>query len=70
VLTILHFQDLDVVVYPGRSAGNFEVKLSQLRPGARYAGQGGQRFTADASGNAAVFVHLDGRTAINFQPVN
>lgn len=32
-------QDLDLVLYPGRDAGVFDIRITRLQPGAVYSGQ-------------------------------
>ena len=58
---------LDLVLYPGKEAGNFELRFSQLRPGETYD-LGKQSVVAGKSGDATVQVQVDGRTALRLVP--
>ena len=62
---------LAATLYPGERGGRFRLKLSGLAPGGRYAGDGleEQSVVADASGEAAMTVGIDGRTTIQVRPI-
>jgi hypothetical protein len=64
--------DLDLVLYPGRSAGAQRVGIERLRPGAEYRLREGGRerlVRADETGRARLDLALDGRTEVRLQPV-
>ena len=58
---------LDLVLYPGKEAGKFELGFSRLRPGETYD-MGGKSAVAGKSGEATFEVELDGRTALKLVP--
>ncbi|MES2258412.1 MAG: hypothetical protein V4724_07835 [Pseudomonadota bacterium] len=64
--------DLELVLYPGRAPGPQRIKVERLQPLGEYAVQGADGvFTlrADANGAASLVVHLEGRTAVNLEPI-
>ena len=58
---------LDLVLYPGKQAGSFELQFSRLRPGETYD-LGDQSIVAGKAGDATVEVRIDGRTALKLVP--
>jgi len=64
-------EDLELVLYPGATAGTFPLGFSRLKPGARYVNRGGSaapELHADASGRAVADIRVDGRTALHYFP--
>ena len=59
---------LDLVLYPGKEAGVFELGFERLTPGGRYRVGGGQ-LVADELGCGSVGVAIKGRTAVVLSPV-
>jgi hypothetical protein len=59
--------DLDLVLYSGVGAGEYAIKVERLKPNARYTINGGEAFTADGDGNAALTVALNGRTPLHIE---
>ncbi|CAK7231282.1 hypothetical protein SBRCBS47491_007878 [Sporothrix bragantina] len=60
---------LDLVLYNGKAAGPQDLTFERLQPNAQYSLGNGDAFVADANGRATVSVHLDGRTALDIQPM-
>lgn len=54
---------LDLVLYPGKEAGRFQLEFKRLAVGETYS-LGGSSKTADKDGRATFEVSLDGRTAL------
>ncbi|KAF2019870.1 hypothetical protein BU24DRAFT_448263 [Aaosphaeria arxii CBS 175.79] len=54
---------LDIVLYPGRDAGTFDLGFTRLRPGSKYS-LGGQTKVAGRDGTADFAVKVDGRTQL------
>ena len=61
-------KSLDLVLYPGKSAGTFRLGFERLTPGSKYA-IGNSQLTADDSGCASVNVRIDGRTPFVLRPL-
>jgi hypothetical protein len=58
--------DLILVLYNGAESGEQRLKLERLRPDTQYnINNGDKTFTSDSSGQAELFVYLDGRTEVN-----
>ena len=53
---------LDLVLYPGKQAGDFTLKFDHLQPGAAYT-FAGKDLSASKSGELTATAHVDGRTA-------
>ena len=64
-----NLQDLELVLYPGKEAGSFELQLCNLSPGASYKTQGAGNFFADEEGNARINIVVDGRTVVLIEPI-
>jgi hypothetical protein len=61
--------DLDLVLYNGAGPGEQRLKLERLKPSAAYSVNAGEKtFTADANGEAELFINLDGRTEVKITP--
>jgi hypothetical protein len=62
---------LDLVLHPGRGAGQQTLGLARLRPGACYvvSGAAPETFTARPDGTAELTVRLEGRTAVRVAPL-
>ena len=58
---------LDLVFYPGKEAGVFDLGFKNLRPGETYD-LGGQTATARVDGTASFEAHIEGRTALKLMP--
>lgn len=58
---------LDLVLYPGKSAGTFKLGFERLKAGQRYD-VAGQKMQADREGKGSVDVKLDGRTPVIVSP--
>ena len=58
---------LDLVLYPGKEAGNFELRFGQLRAGETYE-LGKQSLVAGKGGDATFQVQVEGRTALKLVP--
>jgi len=63
---------LEAVLYPGASAGRFEITFAGLRPGAPYRLEGAVENTknADEAGRLSTQVDLDGRRELVVAPVS
>jgi hypothetical protein len=59
-------QGMELVLYPGREGGMFQVGFERLRPGETYT-LGGQRVVASSAGEAAFDVPVDGRTVLQLE---
>jgi Linalool dehydratase/isomerase len=62
--------DLELVLYNGKSAGPQNLGIERLKPGITYSVSGATvaTITADASGRAPLTVRLDGRTTVRIEP--
>jgi Linalool dehydratase/isomerase len=58
---------LDLVLYPGKESGRFELGFSHLRPGQTYD-LGGKQVVASKAGDATFDVLIEGRTALMMVP--
>jgi hypothetical protein len=58
-------EDLELVLYSGKGAGDYPIKVERLTPGAAYALNGEQRFNADSGGTATLTIHISGRTPVH-----
>jgi Linalool dehydratase/isomerase len=58
---------LDLVVYPGKEAGDFELGFTRLRPGETYT-LAGKSVVAGKTGEASFRVAVDGRTEMKLLP--
>ena len=58
---------LDLVLYPGKGAGNFQLGFKNLRPGEGYS-LGDQSVIAKSDGTAVFEAVIDGRTALKLTP--
>lgn len=67
---LISSQDLELVLYPGRKIGTFQIGLTRLQPGKAYKFQDEKTFSADSSGKATLEVKLDGRTRLQIELVN
>lgn len=56
-------EGMDIVLYPGKKAGVFQVKFERLRPGRVYD-LSGQSAVAGRGGDATFEVKIDGRTTL------
>ncbi|HEX8605333.1 MAG TPA: hypothetical protein VF774_21995 [Pseudoduganella sp.] len=64
-------RNLELVMYPGRAPGPQRIGIERLAPHGEYTVQGAEGVTAlraDADGKASLVVHLEGRTAVTFEP--
>ena len=58
-----------MVLYNGAEPGEQRLKLERLKPDTDYNVNGGEKtFKSDSKGEAELFVHLDGRTAVKVMP--
>ena len=57
-------ESLDLVLYPGKEAGKFNLGFKRLSPGAMYTLEGSS-VEADENGEATFEAQVDGRTALN-----
>ena len=57
---------MDLVLYPGAEAGDFNVGFERLQPGAKYT-LGGKDIVASKSGEASVQIRVDGRTQLTLK---
>ena len=55
---------LDLVFYPGKDAGRFQLGFTRLAPGQTYTLDGSSA-SADKDGKATFEVNIEGRTAMN-----
>ena len=64
-------EDLDLTLYPGKSAGPQTIKVERLQRDRRYAVTGATTDTivADGNGTAQLTVNLSGRTPVHMTPV-
>lgn len=63
-------RDLELVLYDGVGAGEYELTIERLSPGAAYVIKEDSRvFTADSTGRALIRVRIDGRTPLHMEPV-
>ena len=60
-------KSLDLVLYPGKAAGNFDLGFDRLKPGAQYT-IGKSKLTADSNGHGSIKVKVDGRTPMVLSP--
>jgi len=62
--------DLDLVLYNGREAGEQRLKIERLQANQAYRAEGAleQEVMADAKGELFLRVHLNGRTAVRLAP--
>jgi hypothetical protein len=61
-------QGMELVLYPGKEAGNFQLGFTRLKPGDKYSLDGvNGKVSAEASkdGKASFEVQVNGRTALN-----
>lgn len=59
--------NLELVLYPGKEAGKFQLGFKRLAPGITYTLEGDAAMStveADKDGSGTVDVQLDGRTAL------
>jgi D-lyxose ketol-isomerase len=72
VLVAKAFSDgerLELVLSAGGADGRQTLRLERLHPGQSYTlAPGGQMFTADAQGGAAIEVLIEGRTEVTISP--
>lgn len=61
-------KDLDLVLYNNADAGVFELGVSRLQPGQKYAYEGGN-LVAGSDGTASFKARVEGRTQIVIEPV-
>jgi hypothetical protein len=66
-----HGEDLELVLHPGKEAGQQQIKIAQLSPARSYAisGASPSRIVADRAGEATLDVPLTGRTEVSIRPV-
>lgn len=57
-------EGLDIVLYPGKGGGEFELGFIRLKAGAEYS-LGEDTKKADKNGTATFKVHIDGRTKLD-----
>ena len=57
---------MDLVLYPGAEAGDFNVGFERLQPGAKYT-LGGKDIVASKSGEASIKIRVDGRTQLTLK---
>lgn len=66
--------DLQLVLYPGKAAGQQTIRIERLRPDTEYTAQGADVSTptvkADPAGKLDLVVALSGRTAITLSPAS
>lgn len=63
-------EDLELVLYDGVSAGDYDLTIERLAAGEKYAvKETGEIFEADLTGKASLRVHIDGRTPLHITPV-
>ena len=61
-------EGMELVLYPGKEAGKFQLGFTRLKPGEKYSLDGATgKVSAEANkdGLASFEVHVDGRTAFN-----
>lgn len=58
---------MEVVLYPGRDSGDFQLRFERLKAGSKYEVNGAAH-VADGAGSVCVKVHVDGRTAFHLKP--
>lgn len=61
-------EGMELVLYPGKEARNFQLGFTRLKPGEKYSLDGANgKVSAEASkdGKASFDVRIDGRTALN-----
>ena len=61
-------EGMELVLYPGKEAGSFQLGFTRLKPGEKYSWDGARgKVSAEGSkdGKASFEVHIDGRTALN-----
>lgn len=66
-------EGMELIVYPGKDAGKFQLGFTRLKPGQRYFFDGASgKVSAEASkdGKASFEVSVDGRTAFNLVKEN
>ena len=61
-------EGLDLVLYPGKEAGKFDLGFSRLESGSSYM-LGDAPAAADKDGKATFGVQVDGRTALKLSKV-
>ncbi len=65
-----HGEDLELTLYPGKSAGPQTIKVERLQRNRRYLVTGAiaDAIVADANGAASFAVNLNGRSAVRLTP--
>jgi hypothetical protein len=61
-------EGMELVLYPGKGAGNFQLGFTRLKPGEKYSldrANGKVSTEAHKDGTASFEVRVDGRTALN-----
>ena len=61
-------RDLDIVLYPSASAGNFNLVVERLVPGQKYS-YSAKEVSADLDGKVQLDVFVHGRTQVKLVPV-
>ena len=64
--------DLELVLYPGRTAGVEQLRLDRLQPGQEYrlrTRDGTHSLRAQADGSARLEIRLEGRTELRLEPI-
>lgn len=61
-------RDLDIVLYPSASAGNFSLVVERLVPGQKYS-YSAKEVSADLDGKVQLDVLVHGQTQVKFVPV-
>lgn len=62
--------DLELVLYDGTKAGEYEITIERLRPDMEYEiEEDGRIFMANPDGTAVLHVFIDGRTPFHIEPV-
>jgi hypothetical protein len=62
---------LEAVFHPGAGSGQFDIPLSQLVPGRRYAVEGAieREIVGDAEGRGQIRLDLGGRVFVRLSPI-